>query len=86
MKQVKNKFLKYIKFDTQSNPESNTIPSTVKQFELAKVLQTELEQLELKNIKLKSFCFLVQIKLSLKFLKNQMNQVLNGKKQFYLKQ
>ena len=58
MKQVKNKFLKYIKFDTQSNPESNTIPSTVKQFELAKVLQTELEQLELKNIKLTDKCYL----------------------------
>ncbi len=58
MKQIKNKFLKYIKFDTQSNPESNTIPSTVKQFELAKELQTELEQLELKNIKLTDKCYL----------------------------
>lgn len=58
MKQVKNKLLKYIKFDTQSNPDSSTTPSTVKQFELAKVLQLELEQLELKNIKLTDKCYL----------------------------
>ncbi len=58
MKTVKYKFLKYIKFDTQSNPDSNTTPSTVKQFELAKELQTELEKLELKNIKLTDKCYL----------------------------
>ncbi len=58
MKQVKFKFLKYIKFDTQSNPNSNTNPSTVKQFELAKELKTELENLELKNIKLTDKCYL----------------------------
>ena len=58
MKQVKYKFLKYIKFDTQSNPNSNSNPSTVKQFELAKELQKELEDLELKNIKLTDKCYL----------------------------
>jgi tripeptide aminopeptidase len=58
MKAVKNRFLKYIKFDTQSDPKSNTVPSTVKQFELAKMLQNELEQLELKNIKLTDKCYL----------------------------
>ncbi len=58
MKTVKYKFLKYIKFDTQSNPDSNTTPSTVKQFELAKELQTELEKLELNNIKLTDKCYL----------------------------
>jgi len=58
MKQVKYKFLKYIKFDTKSNPESNSNPSTVKQFELAKELQKELEDLELKNVKLTDKCYL----------------------------
>jgi len=58
MKQVKYKFLKYIKFDTKSNPESNSSPSTVKQFELAKELQIELEALELKNVKLTDKCYL----------------------------
>jgi len=58
MKQVKYKFLKYIKFDTKSDPESNSNPSTVKQYELAKELQKELEDLELKNVKLTDKCYL----------------------------
>ena len=57
MKQVKYKFLKYIKFDTKSDPESNSTPSSVKQFELAKELQKELEDLELK-VKLTDKCYL----------------------------
>ncbi len=55
---VKNKFLKYIKFDTQSNENSDTIPSTVKQFDLAKELKNELENLELTNVKLTDKCYL----------------------------
>ena len=58
MKQVKYKFLKYIKFDTKSEPESNTNPSSVKQFDLAKELQLEMEELELQNIKLTDKCYL----------------------------
>jgi tripeptide aminopeptidase len=58
MKAVKNKFLKYIKFDTQSDPKSNTVPSSVKQFELAKVLQAELEHMELKHVKLTDKCYI----------------------------
>ncbi len=58
MKQVKYKFLKYIKFDTKSDPESNSNPSTVKQFELAKELQRELEAMELQNVKLTDKCYL----------------------------
>ncbi len=58
MKSVKYKFLKYIGFDTKSDPESNTTPSTVKQFELAKELKREMENLGLKNIKLTDKCYL----------------------------
>lgn len=58
MKSVKYKFLKYIGFDTKSNPNSDTNPSTVKQFELAKELERELENLGLKNIKLTDKCYL----------------------------
>ena len=58
MKNVKYKFLKYITFDTKSNPESDTNPSTVKQFELAKELEREMENLDLKNIKLSDKCYL----------------------------
>lgn len=58
MKSVKYKFLKYIGFDTKSDPNSDTNPSTVKQFELAKELERELENLGLKNIKLSDKCYL----------------------------
>ena len=58
MKSVKYKFLKYIGFDTKSDPDSDTNPSTVKQFELAKELENELENLGLQNIKLSDKCYL----------------------------
>ncbi len=58
MKTVKNKFLKYVKFDTGSNEKSDTFPSTVKQFEFAKELQNELEVLEMHHIKLTDKCYL----------------------------
>lgn len=38
-------FLRYAKMDTQSNEESQTIPSTMKQHKLAELLADELEQL-----------------------------------------
>ena len=39
------RFIKYVKIDTMSSEDSNTTPSTIKQFHLANVLNVELEQL-----------------------------------------
>ena len=39
---LKQRFLKYISFDTQSCDESNTIPSTMKQKDLGEYLANEL--------------------------------------------
>ena len=39
---LKQRFLKYISFDTQSSDESNTIPSTMKQKDLGEYLANEL--------------------------------------------
>ena len=36
-------FLRYVKIDTQSSEESTTIPSTMKQHDLARQLVSELE-------------------------------------------
>lgn len=47
-----NKFLKYIKWDTTSNPESGTHPSTYSQIEFAKFLKTEMEKVGLTDVKL----------------------------------
>jgi len=42
---VKDRFLRYVKIDTQSDPESDTIPSTEKQKDLGKVLVEELHEM-----------------------------------------
>jgi tripeptide aminopeptidase len=47
-----NRFLKYISIDTQSDENSETYPSTAKQFDLAKVLEKELVELGLQNVSL----------------------------------
>src|SRR6476659_1759977 len=39
---VKDRFLKYVRIDTQSNPYYNTVPSTEKQKNLSKILVEEL--------------------------------------------
>lgn len=46
------RFLKYISFDTQSNEESGTTPSTNKQMVFARYLKEELESLGLEEISL----------------------------------
>lgn len=47
---VKDRFLKYVKIDTQSDPASKTVPSTEKQKDLAKVLAKELKEMGAKEI------------------------------------
>ena len=43
MKNVIERFISYAKIDTKSDPNSNTNPSTLKQFDLSKKLKQELE-------------------------------------------
>ena len=47
-----DRFLSYVKYDTQSNEESETYPSTMKQLELSKKLVEELNELGLQNVEL----------------------------------
>ncbi len=47
MSTLLDKFLRYVKIDTQSNPYSTTSPSTEKQKDLAKLLVSELQNLGL---------------------------------------
>ena len=42
---LKERFLKYISFDTQSNDQSSTIPSTLKQKDLGSYLASELKSI-----------------------------------------
>lgn len=47
-----DRFLNYVKYDTQSSEESDTYPSTMKQLELSKRLKQELEELKLEDVEL----------------------------------
>ena len=60
-KAILDYFLKYVKIDTMSAEDQNTVPSTSKQFDLAKVLVKDLEALGLKDIKLSEHCFVTAV-------------------------
>ena len=49
---IVDRFLKYVSFDTQSSEESETTPSTAKQFKLANYLKDELTELGFTEIEL----------------------------------
>lgn len=44
------RFLKYVKIDTQSNEESTTCPSTEKQFDLAKIIIEDLKEIGMSDV------------------------------------
>jgi tripeptide aminopeptidase len=46
------RFMHYVAFDTQSDGDSDSYPSTAKQLELLRALRDELEQLGLADVKL----------------------------------
>ena len=46
---IEERFINYVKFDTQSDDASTTTPSTMKQKELAKYLVNELKELGIEN-------------------------------------
>lgn len=58
-KEILERFLKYIKIDTQSDENSITIPSTQKEFDLANVLKDELLAMGLKDVSLDENCYLM---------------------------
>jgi tripeptide aminopeptidase len=47
-----NRFLEYVKIDTQSDADSSTIPSTSRQFNLLNLLKQQLQDLGVKDIRL----------------------------------
>ncbi len=58
MKEIVDRFLKYVSFDTQSAEESGTTPSTEKQFALAHFLEAELKELGLTEVELDEMGYL----------------------------
>jgi len=52
MESVVEKFLRYVCIDTQSQEDVNTVPSTAKQWNLARLLEVELKAIGLINVRL----------------------------------
>lgn len=52
MNQLVERFIKYVKFDTTTDPDSNTCPSTSKQLLLAEELVNELKAIGLEDVSL----------------------------------
>ncbi len=45
-------FIRYVRVDTQSDPESDTFPSSEKEKDLGRMLEKELRELELENVEM----------------------------------
>ncbi|MDR0542115.1 MAG: peptidase T, partial [Dysgonamonadaceae bacterium] len=56
---VADRFLKYVSFDTQSDENAATTPSTAKQMLLAQALKSEVEALGLTEISLDAHAYLM---------------------------
>lgn len=54
---LKDRFLRYVKFETRSDEKSETIPSTPAQLEFAKILARELEEIGMENVYVNDACF-----------------------------
>lgn len=59
MESVFDRFIRYIKIDTQSDMDSDTNPSTAKQFDLARLLAKELQALGLKDAAMDEKCYVM---------------------------
>ena len=54
---LKDRFLRYVKFETRSDEKSESIPSTPTQLEFAKILAKELEDIGMENVYVNDACF-----------------------------
>jgi len=60
MQNLIDRFCRYVKIDTESDPNNTeTIPSTQKQFNLAKVLVEELEAMGMQDVTLDDHCYIM---------------------------
>jgi len=59
MTTVKDRFLKYARIKTTSDPDSDTCPSSAVQFDLARVLEAELREMGMEDVELDRNCYLM---------------------------
>ena len=56
---IVERFIKYVKIDTQSDENSSQTPSTQKQFNLAKEVEREMLEMGLTDVSLDNNCYLM---------------------------
>ena len=59
MQHIIDRFFKYIKVDTQSDPNNEAFPSTEKQWDLAKILVDDLKAIGMKDVTLDDNCYIM---------------------------
>lgn len=57
--QITNRFIKYITIDTESDPNNPSFPSSKNQWNLAKVLEKELNQIGMQDVELDENCYIM---------------------------
>jgi tripeptide aminopeptidase len=59
MQKITERFIKYVRVDTQSDPENPAFPSTEKQWDLAHILIDDLKAIGMQNITLDDNCYIM---------------------------
>ena len=59
MNHLTERLLKYVKIDTMSDPKSETLPTTAKQFDLAKILVEDLKEIGVTDASLDEHCYVM---------------------------
>lgn len=56
---ITSRFIKYVTIDTESDPNNPAFPSTAKQWDLAKILEKELNEIGMQNVELDENCYIM---------------------------
>ncbi len=59
MQHIIDRFIKYVKIDTESDPNSDTTPSTKKQFDLANLLADELKSIGMTDVSIDDYGYVM---------------------------
>ena len=58
-KKIIDRFIRYVKVDSQSDPESTTTPSTEKQWDIAHLLVDELKAIGLQEVEIDQYGYIM---------------------------
>jgi len=64
MEHIIERFIKYVKIDTESDPENPAFPSTEKQWDLAKILVEDLKVIGMQDVTIDENCYIMATLLS----------------------